>query len=229
LLKAHLALAVLSWVGFMVTVFAITFVVARWTDIAVSAWEQAARLPLWFAFGIGSHLGYTMLPLHITHGLTRRGFAMQALVFVIVFAAALAAMITAGFVIEAALYSATGWTQALAERHLFGSVRELHLVFLESWMSHALWAAGGAFIAAAFYRSGALGALAILAALFISIVAEFSLNEAWAPAGWALERTGSDAGTGAALGVPIYIACIALILGLAWLVVREIPIRSKAQ
>src|SRR5690606_21013086 len=97
LLEEQIGLAALIWIGFTLLVLAIILGIAYFADVNASVWDPAAtQAPRWFALFIGVYLANTILPLHITHGQTRREFSIQATVFIILFAAALATLITIG-------------------------------------------------------------------------------------------------------------------------------------
>src|SRR5690606_17303862 len=148
------------------------------------------------------------LPLHVTHGQTRREFMGQAAIFVPTFAAALALMVTVTFVAEAGLYRLAGWPQDVQPQQLYDSALEPHLIFLQSWLLNALWTAGGVFIAAAWYRSGGLGSLAVILAIVLSGISGIALSDDWGPFGAAYEwLVGSDS-IGGALGAGIHLPLI---------------------
>jgi hypothetical protein len=184
-------------------------------------------VPRWFALFIGVYLANTILPLHITHGQTRREFSIQAVVFIVLFAAALAVLITLGFLLEAGLYRLAEWPHDLSENHIFTSVRQIPLIFIEYWLVLALWTAGGAFIAAGFYRSESLGALTIPLAMVPAAIAEIAYGSSWGPLTFVLERVADSSGKSLALALPLGAASIALMLAMTWPIVRDIPIRPK--
>lgn len=229
LLSDHIALTFLVWVGYLVVVLVGTAVASNWTDITQSTWQEAAsQVPRWFALFIGIRVGHDLLPLHVAYGQTRREFSAMGAVFILVFATAAALMVTAGFVFEAGLYEVTGWPQSIEERHLYSSAWELHLIFTEAWLPLALWTAGGAFIGVAFYRESGLGGLAIGVCIVIAGVAGIILDGDWGPFGGVYERLTGDNEVHPAIGIPAYLGCIALVAGMAWLTVRDIPLRNKA-
>lgn len=229
LLEAQVGTALVVWCGFVVFVGAVTLAIAYWTDISTSVWQQAGiQAAGWYALAIGIHLGYEVMPLHITHGQTRREFGVQAGKFMLAFSAALAALNTAGFIVEAGLYGVAGWPRGLEDRHLYDSPWQLHLIFAESWLRLALWNAGGIFLGAAFYRDDKLGALAIIAAILIAGVAGTVFGSDWGPPpSWLFARFIAAAEAHPVIGVPLYLACITLVLTLTWLIVRDIPIRNR--
>src|SRR5690606_4181048 len=134
LLEDHVGLALLVWAGFTAFVLVVILTVAYVREIDVSFWDRAIEVVRWYALFIGVHIGWSVLPLHVTHGQTRREFMGQAAIFVPTFAAALALMVTVTFVAEAGLYRLAGWPQDVQPQQLYDSALELHLIFLQSWL-----------------------------------------------------------------------------------------------
>jgi hypothetical protein len=228
LLEAHLGLALLVWAGFTVAVGVVTAVISSFTAIEVSAWDHASQVVQWYVLAIGVHVGHSVLPLHITHGQTRREYMRQAMVFVGVFAAGVSALVTVSFVLEAGLYRLADWPQEVQRGQLYGGALELHLVYLQSWLLTTLWCAGGLFIAAAWYREASLGGLAIGLAVIFSGISGIAMSTDWGPFGGVYERLFGDDSIGGVLGVGIHIALIVAVLALTWRIVRDIPIKNKA-
>jgi hypothetical protein len=231
LVREHLELLVLVWAGLLAFTFAVTLGVSYWRDIEVSGWSIASQVAPWYALFIGVHVGHSVLPLHITHGQTRREYFAQAVMFVGVFAAAVAVLVAVGFVVEAGLYRLAGWPQTIEDASLYERALQSHLVIAETWLIAGLWAAGGAFIGAAFYRDGALGFLAIVASVFIAGIAGLALGSDWGPFGGAQSWTrwiGDDPAIQPLAGAVIYLVCIAVALALLRLVTRDVPVRNKS-
>ncbi|MPZ24308.1 MAG: hypothetical protein GEU28_12395 [Dehalococcoidia bacterium] len=195
--------------------------------IEVSGWDQAAEAVRWYALFIGVHVGWSVLPLHVTHGQTRREFMAQVAMFVATFAAALGLMVAITFVAEAGLYNLAGWPQEVEDHQLYRSALEFHLVFLQSWLLVALWCAGGLFIAATWYRSDGLGGLALGLGIVVSGISGISFSTDWGPFGSVYEHLTGDQSVSYPVGVALHLGLIALMLGLTWLAVRSVPIRNK--
>lgn len=228
LLRDHLEFALLVWAGFVVFVLAVILTVAYFRDIEVSGWDRAIEVVRWFGLGIGAYVGYSVLPLHVTHGQTRREFAQQAVVFGLIFTLVLAALVTVGFVLEMVLYQLADWPQEVAEGQLFSSANELHLIFLQSWLLMALWFAGGMLIGAGWYRGAWFGSLAIIVAMLAAAVSGLSLSNNVGLFGAPLEwLTGSEV-LSAPLGVAVHVVTVIVVLAIGWLFVRDIPIQNKS-
>src|SRR5690606_17355600 len=175
--------ALLVWGGYAAFVVVLTLTVSYFRAIEVSGWDLAKGAVPWYVLFIGIYLGWSELPLNITHGRTRADFMRQVVVFVGIYAAAIAAMVTVTFVAEAGLYRVAGWPQEVAEGQFFDSALQLPLVLLQSWLTVALWTAGGFFIGAAWYRSEAIGGLAIAVAIVFAGIAGISVSGDWGPFG----------------------------------------------
>ncbi len=227
LLWAQIAFAAMIWAGFAAFVMLVTVAVSSWHEIEISAWDQASVAARWYTLFIGVHLGWSILPLVVTHGRTRREFMEQAVLFVAVFATATAAMVTVTFVIEAGVYRLAGWTQAVEAGQLYDSARQLHLIFVQAWLLIGLWLSGGIFISTAFYRNAALGGLAIGVSIVLAGISGIAISSDWGPFGAFYERLTGEDSIGGPLGVALHLACIAIVLALTWRVVRRIPIQSK--
>lgn len=189
-----------------------------------SVWEQASQVTRWFAAGVGGTFAYTQLPLHVTHGVTRRTFARQAVLAVLAFVVALAALVTAGFALETLLHDATGWSQTLSRSHLFTTPAQPGLVASEYALVYAVWCSAGALLGAGFYRDGGIGLLLIPVALVQIVAAEVALGPRYlGPV--PLPDLNLAGSVGAAVGV----CSAACLLGLAvtWAVVRDVPVRPE--
>jgi hypothetical protein len=223
---------VFLWVMFAIGVAVLCGVASVITTIGISAWEQAAQIPRWYAGGTGVYLTWFHLPLYVTHGYTRREFATQVPVVIAAFATVLAALMAVGYLIETFVYRAAGWTQGLTRSHLFDSPDQVHLVFAEFWLVFLVWTVAGALLGAAFYRNNGLGMVLIPVALAMVGVIEYALGEGIGPMPFGflrlllqpLEVIDARSVAGAAA---ITTGVLAVGLGLAWAVIRDIPVRNK--
>jgi hypothetical protein len=223
---------VFLWVLFAVGVVVLCGVVALVTTVRISAWEQAAQIPRWFAGGTGVYLTYFHLPLYVAHGFTRREFATQVPVVIAAFGAVLAALMTIGYVIETFVYRVAGWSQALTRAHLFDSPDQVHVVFAEFWLVFLVWTVGGALLGAGFYRNGGLGLLLIPVGLLMAGVVEYALGDGLGPMPFGFLRLllrpleGIDASsvTGAAA---ICAGVVAVGAATTWAVIRDVPVHNK--
>jgi hypothetical protein len=155
LFAAHLPFLLLCWVVFAAAVLVLTIGIDLRTTISWSVWDPAASFVRWFAFGYGLYFINRMLPVYVAHGRTRREFAGSMALFVLVAAAVVAALLTVGFVLEAALYRFMEWPHRIEPERLFDAPDQYPLVFLSYWAMLVIWMTIGLLLAAGFYRSGA--------------------------------------------------------------------------
>lgn len=221
----HVAFAALLAVLGLLLAGAVTGGLALAGRTPGSVWEPATQLARWFAAGVGATIAYTQLPLHVTHGVTRRTFAGQAALSGAALVAALAALVTAGYGLEALLHDAAGWSQALSRSHLFTTPAEQGLVAVESVLLYAVWWSAGAMLGAGFYRDGGVGLLLLPAAAVQIVLSEVALGPRYLG-----PLTFPDLGLGPSAGVAAAVCGAACLLGLAatWAVVRDVPVRPEA-
>ncbi len=223
-------LAFLTWIGFTITVLVITFAIAALGEVTQSVWDPASQVPRWFAFFIGLHLAMDIMPLHIAHGQTRRDFARRAFVFLVMFAAATAALVTLGFVIERVIYAVAGWPQTLTELHLYSSATDYPRIYLEQLLVMFAWLAGGALIGAGFYRDSGTGGLMVGVGLVAAALVGWVLGsvDGWGPS-QLLHRFLDVEMAQLPLLVSVFgaLAVAAGLLALTWRLVRDIPLKNK--
>ncbi|MBB2914523.1 hypothetical protein FHS43_005835 [Streptosporangium becharense] len=225
LLAANMWLAAMLWAAFLVFVAAVAVGVAVFGTLTESAWEKAVQLPRWYALFVGVALVREFLPMYIAHGQTRRQFGVHAAVTVALFAPFLSALITVGYLLEAALYGLASRPQALGQAHLFTEPTQLPLVFAEYLTEFLAWIVAGTFAGAGFYRwrHGGLITIPVGIALVL-LAAGASGTQLRFPFAirLGLDLPGSLPLTlGAGLGVSL------LGLALTWLVIRDMPLRNK--
>lgn len=215
------------WALFLAVVAVITLVVGFFVDIEKSAWGYAAQLPPWFLFGLGVYASAVYLPLHITHGHTRKEFLAQALVWVMLLAPAAAALMTLTFGIERLAYQATGWTQAFDDDvdGLFSTPEQYGWIFVGSWLVYLSYMAIGAALGAAFYRQawhGLAGLLMIPVALVLIVPGSM--------AGWSgASEVPASLWPDRAAAVTITGSLLAFVVAgsITWAFVRDMPVRSN--
>lgn len=236
LVEDQTVFALVLWAGFFGTVMLFVLGLSFWREITISGWDVAAQIVLWFGLFIGVHVGWSVMPLYITHGYTRREFMRQALQFLAIYVTVLAVLIAAGFLLEAWVYRLAGWPQIIADERLYDSGLQLHLIFVESWMQCALWTVAGFFIAALWYRNDGLGALAILVAILAAGISGLMFGSAArgpVPIGRLFRRFFGDPYFAeqvvyVVVGAIVHVALIALLLTLSWAAIRSVAIRSKS-
>lgn len=211
--------------GFFAAVLLLTFIVSRYRDIAVSGWDIAAQIPRWFIGGVGVYLTAVYVPLYIAHGHTRRAAARQLAVVAVLYTVVTAGLMALGYALEGFIYQAAGWTHELTADHLFGSSLassgDYWLAVFEFTGVLLVWMVGGAMLGAGFYRNPAIGLGLIPVALVMASVTE------------AVFGPSMFDGISALLGLVGITATqtsavVAVAASITWLLVRDIPMRSKA-
>lgn len=213
----------------LVAVMVLTLVVSFWRPIEASGWDLSQQLANWFVLGTMAHVGTREFWLYVTHGQTRRNFFGEVSIFLVVFALVIALFYAVGFWIEAPFYRLMNWPQAAHEPTLYTDVLASHMVVLESWLTYLLWGAAGLFIGVAFYRNGLLGALAIGSGLVAAQAATLALGQDAGPVGALIRGGALPSEPDLVVAALSHIACAAALMGLAWLVMRDAPIHSRAK
>jgi hypothetical protein len=221
------AWTVSRWLWPLAAILAIVIaaVIAQFTPITASIWENASQWLRWylFVFGIVFTTGY--FPLAVAHGMTRRDvlavFGLSALAVSVVWAM----LMTAGLVIERAAYAWLGWTYTLRGPHLFdggydvgGMLAEYGLIFLSYLVS-------GSLIAAAYYRFGSWRGTLLLPLTLLPLVGiEAVLSTGWVGA---IEDSFSSARPAVLVAVVTSIGLVVLTALANYLLLRDVPIHSK--
>jgi hypothetical protein len=227
LLEEQSGLAVLYWAGFVLVVAGIIAAVARFGTVDHSIWEQAAAAPPWYALFIGVHVMNNVLPMYVAQGLTRHEFSIQAAIFALIFAAVLAALVTAGFVLETALYRVMDWPQDLTERHLYAAADDFLLIFMESWLQIPVWFGVGALIAVARYRFDATGLLTIVPALIPIALVDIAIGSYAGPADTLFDRFAEPASLPLVASAALCLVAFLFVAAMTWPIVRDVPLRNK--
>jgi hypothetical protein len=162
--KGALPFTLILWCAYFLVVVGTTLVVAPYDGASSwssrSVWDMATLLPLaGIAFAVGLSLTGFYLRVHVAHGQTRRRFMSQATLYLVVLAAALAALTTLGFVLEAALYRAKDWVWLLTERPLARTVDDYFAMFAMFLLEFAMWMVAGMLVAAGYRRLRTAGLL----------------------------------------------------------------------
>ncbi|HEV2782976.1 MAG TPA: hypothetical protein VGX25_26620 [Actinophytocola sp.] len=215
-----LAYAVLIWLGLFL--LSVLFVAGRaiFGTVTGSFWEHLTQVLRWFAFGTGIWLTGVYLRLHVAHGRTRRDFLRRASVYLVAFAAVLAALTTVGYLLELALYRVAGWPHRLTRDYLFTSGGEVGPILLTYVLVYLAWAVAGALAAATFRRLYWYG-LVITAPLAVAVVAATEIGVG--------ARFANVTGSGSVgLALASGIGGFAVALAATWALAREMPLREEA-
>lgn len=191
----------LAWAGWLwglvIVGNLVAFVaVVRWGSMDESLWASTfAGWQQWPMAGAGFTMVSVFIPMMTTNGVTRARVAQGAAVTMGVLSLILAAIITAGYAIEARVYDGQGWSQMLKA----GGRTAADTGYPTIFAAHALYMAvvflGGWLVAAAWYRFSwamlppvllaALAPLVILEVLVLQVVdlGQFDFLERYAPDG----------------------------------------------
>lgn len=216
--------------AFFVFVLIVTFVVSLYRDVSVSGWDIGSQIPRWYAGGVGVYLAAVYLPLYVAHGHTRRNISRQLATFAVVFVVVFAGLIGLGYAIEHLIYDAAGWTQQLTADHLFTSPLAYWTIVFEFGGVLGVWVVGGAMLGAGFYRKPALGLVLIPVALVMAAATEAAYGPGMFDGISALlalfgVTVAQTTPVGAAATSTVLIAGA---LAVTWALVRDLPLRTKA-
>jgi hypothetical protein len=161
-----------------------------------------------------------LLPVYVAHGRTRREFLGSVAVFVAGAGAVLAALLAAGFALEAVLYRIMDLPQRVAPERLFDSPTQYPTIFLNYWAMLVVWTTIGLLLAAGFYRSGGNELLVIAFALAMVAVSGYGIGFNGLPFVGAVVDA-ADLPLAGSLGL-----CLAALLpgtAVTWALVRDLP------
>ncbi|HEX6338059.1 MAG TPA: hypothetical protein VFZ85_13950 [Jiangellaceae bacterium] len=202
-------------------------VVSFITDGEGSVWEIAAAGAFkWFPFALAVLLTPALLPMYVTHGVTRHQFVAGAMLTLVAFAVAVAAIVNLGYAAESAIYRAVDRPHDFRDPHLFASWTEVPLVITEYALLLAALLAGGWLIGTLYYRLHWLWAtLLIPAAMAPAGGAELLLQTSWTGS-W----TESMGWTRPSLTVALSVSTLLIgaTLALVYALTRSVPIKLKA-
>jgi hypothetical protein len=145
-----------------------------------SMWDYGTQSPKYFSAAIGITMTPAFFTVLVAHGVTRRMFAVASSIYLVGAAASTALLWVLVYQVEHALYAWQGWTQALANPHLFTKTSQVGLVFTEFFLLILSHEVAGWLIGTSFYRFGFWKGLAMLPlGLVPAIAAELLLVAQW--------------------------------------------------
>jgi hypothetical protein len=145
-----------------------------------SMWDYGTQSPKYFSAAIGITMTPAFFTVLVAHGVTRRMFAVAGSIYLVGAAASTALVWVLVYQVEHALYAWQGWTQALANPHLFTKTSQVGLVFTEFFLLILSHEVAGWLIGTSFYRFGFWKGLAMLPlGLVPAIAAELLLVAQW--------------------------------------------------
>jgi hypothetical protein len=145
-----------------------------------SMWDYGTQSPKYFSAAIGITMTPAFFTVLVAHGVTRRMFAAAGSIYLVGAAASTALVWVLVYQVEHALYAWQGWTQALANPHLFTKTSQVGLVLTEFFLLILSHEVAGWLIGTSFYRFGFWKGLAMLPlGLVPAIAAELLLVAQW--------------------------------------------------
>jgi hypothetical protein len=145
-----------------------------------SMWDYGTQSPKYFSMALGITLTPAYFSLLISQGITRRMFSVAASIYLTGAAAATAVLWVLVYQAEHLLYQSQGWSQTLANPHLFGDTSEAGLIFTEFFLLVLSHEAAGWLLGITFYRFGFWrGVVMLPLAVVPAAAAEFLLIAQW--------------------------------------------------
>ena len=226
LLTAHVPFMVLLWLLFTVVVMAITGIVAAAAGVSDTILHQlATQVPRWLLFGLGLDVVSTYLRIQLAHGRTRREFLGQAVVYSFAVSGVAAVLITLGYLLERGYYAVFGWSQTLPREVAFTTADQYPAILGSYWLSLLMWTVAGLVIGLGFFRGAGLGILTIPIGLAVVLPSLALFRNGGLPIiGESLADR--ELATGTLLAATTVLLAVAI--GIAWSIVRDVPMKTKA-
>lgn len=227
LLTAHLSFVAVAWVLFTVVIMVITGIVALAAGISNSVLhEVAVQAPRWLMFGLAIDVVHTYLRIQLAHGRTRRDFLGQAIAYTVVLSGFTAVLITIGYLLERGYYAVFGWSQRLSREGVLATADEYAAILGSFWLSFLMWTVAGLVIGLGFYRTTGLGLLTIPLSLVIVLPTVAMFRTGGLPVVVSTTLTEHDITTGVLVAACAGLFVVAV--GIAWALVRHVPMRPTA-
>ncbi|SDG67548.1 hypothetical protein SAMN05421505_106219 [Sinosporangium album] len=226
LLFSHLPMVAAFWALLVAVVGLIILGMHTFGTVSASVWDDlASGFPQWALLGTGVVMLRVFLPMHVGHGRTRREFTWHTTLFIVAFTGALAVLLAAGYWLEKALYGAVGWPHMIDPHRFFTDGGQFGLIVWEFWCVLPVWMISGVCLSAAFYRSVNIGLAVVPVALLFAVFGGSGNGTIGVPfVDTALPAQDVSGLASSALSAAVF----ALGVALAWALIRDIPIRSKA-
>lgn len=218
-------LAILA-AGSFVFAMVVVFIVSMFRDIQISAWSVVGSIAPWYVAVMAGWIVYFQIPLFVSHGRTRKAGFREWVLTGVGFAPLGAALMSVGFLLEGFIYDLAGFTTEAESDRLYSGTSDLPEVFLQYLFTFAAWYALGGFIGGSLYRSVDWGWISI--PVSVGIV---TLTGSWDHTGGGLfgvlRRIVPGINYGSLwLDFGLSAVAVAIGVGLAWLIVSELPLRN---
>lgn len=217
----------LCWAGFALVMLLIPIGVSFVRPIEFSGWSMVQQVIAWFALFIGFHVGWGGVEQYVTHGQSRRTFLKSVAIFVFAWSAAMAALSAATYFPEALIYNIAGWPQQILGIAPYDNVLHTPLVFLDTWLTLALWTAGGFALGIGWYRGTLAGTVSILLCLLMAGLSGLSSAQDEGPLGFLVRESVLPQEPQLWLALVVHLACTAALLAFSWWAGRDVPIKKK--
>ncbi|WP_433797056.1 hypothetical protein [Actinoplanes sp. CA-252034] len=218
LVSQHLVFLTMFVAGGCLLAAVVTPVFLVFTPITLSAVDIGAQVLFWLAVGYG-YSAAGLLATVVSHGRTRREFAVQYPVFLLVTSAVLAALITGAYAAEAVVYRLAGWTRHLQDQRVFeaGDYPQIFVAYLCMLVFCLIT---GAFVGTAFYRWEGAGVAALLPAAAV-------LGFGGASTGFFSLPFARFAAPGPPVMAVVTVTALVVGWALLWLSVRDVSLRTR--
>lgn len=227
LLRDSLRFTSLAWIGTLVTMLGVTLAFAYFSHVPGSLWGFVSQPARWYLAIVTGYLVYTMLPLYVTHGRTRRDAATELLIVLLANAGLAALLVTVGYLLESGLYGIGGWAQTLPDQGGLVSLGTLPRISAEHTLVFLVWTGVGAFVGAAFYRFKENGWPSLLVATVLLLLASVAGGDSLGPFSRPFEWLVAEGMPLLGLSAAVSLACLLSTVWLAWRVVRNVPIHNR--
>lgn len=227
MIEDNLVFLLMLWGGFVAVVIGITLGIAWFGDLTQSVLDPASGVALWGIAILTGYLVYSYLPLYIANGRTRRSAAIEGSIFLVIFSTAAAALMSVSYLLEDVVFRIGGWPREFENEHLFSSHVQTHLVFGEYLILFLVWVFAATFVGAGFYRSDSLGWLLLFVGVLVGNV--ISTLVGWSIGPFVFVAELLDINT-PSLPAGLVLGSVAVLVSVAigWLVIRDMPLRSKS-
>jgi hypothetical protein len=197
-------------------------------DADMSVWQWFGTSPAkYFLMVLGIITAAVYLPVYVGHGITRRQFASGCAAFFGLASVAFGGVVLAGYLLELIMHAATGQFGPSSGSYPVASVGDGLWIFARYTVIHAAFVCTGWLLGATFYRFGPwIGIVLIPACVVPGFGADFVLGTGTERAGLHLNRI-VELGSGyLPVGLLVGAVLLALGVGLAFVVVRDVPIHK---
>lgn len=225
ILEDQIALALMLWVGLVLSVAVAAFGIDRFNEVTFSVWDVISSISSWYVAFFCGYLIYQTFPMFVAHGRSRRDSLIEGLIFTVIFGFVIALLMLVGYGLEHLLYDQMNWTRGAPDSHLYSSYGDIPALFAELWSSNLVWGTTGAFIGVSIYRYPSAGWLSIIPA--IALVSLTGSGEGSTFMGFIFNRIPSLETSSILVLAVLTLSCSAISSGLAWRIARGMPLHNK--